>query len=77
MDRERPGPLWSEGVIGCVALRTVERDGVDGRVGDGDDGDAVGAHLHGGGALGHLRQRQRRRGGAGARTMRGGGAPEG
>jgi len=40
---------------------TVEGEGVDGRVGDGDDGDAVCAHLHGGGAPRHLRRRRRRR----------------
>lgn len=44
---------------------TVEGEGVDGRVGDGDDSDAVCAHLHGGGAPRHLRRRQRQCGGAG------------
>lgn len=39
---------------------TVQGEGVHRRVGDCDDGDAVRAHLHGGGALGHLLRRRQR-----------------
>lgn len=44
---------WKGGEEGLYVYDTVEGERVHGGVGDGDDGDAVAADLHGGGASRH------------------------
>jgi hypothetical protein len=46
-NNRKPREKWKEGGAGELALLTDGVERVDGRVGDGDERDAVGAHLHG------------------------------
>lgn len=52
---------WKGGEEGLYGYDTVEGERVHGGVGDGDDGDAVAADLHGGGASRHRSLAGRRR----------------